>query len=47
VFKPEIYPYKHAKKCVFGVFLKYTRIALVEKNLAVDIASKNVSRGRI
>jgi hypothetical protein len=29
---PGIAPLKHAKKCVFGVFLNHTRIALVREN---------------
>ena len=37
---------KHAKKCVFGVFLNRTRIALVCENLDVDIAFKSGARGR-
>ena len=32
VLDPGISPLKHAKKCVFGVFLNHTRIALVCKN---------------
>ena len=32
VSNPAISPLKHAKKCVFGVFLNHTRIALVCKN---------------
>ena len=37
---------KHMKKCVFGVFLKHTRIALARKNLVIDIVLKSGARGR-
>ena len=40
-------PQKHAKKCVFGVFLNFKRIALVRKNRVIDIALKSGARGRI
>ena len=43
---PGIPTNKHAKKCVFGVFLNLTRIALVRKNLVVDIVLESGARGR-
>jgi hypothetical protein len=47
VFKPAIAPNEHGKKYVFGVFLKYKRIALISKILVVDIVLKDGARGRI
>ena len=38
---PEISPLKHAKKCVFGVFLNLTRIALVRKDLVAEITMES------
>jgi len=46
VSNPGISPLKHAKKCVFGVFLKHTRIALVCKNEVIDIILESGARGR-
>ena len=43
---PGISPRKHAKKCVFGVFLNLTRIALARKNKAIDIILESGARGR-
>ena len=43
---PGISTDKQAKKCVFGVFLKLTRIALVCKNLVIDIVLESGARGR-
>ena len=43
MFEPAIAPLIHAKKCVFGVFLKNTRIALIKKNLVIDIFRKVIS----
>ena len=39
---PGIPTLKHAKKCVFGVFLNLTRIALVRKNLVIDIILEGI-----
>ena len=46
VLDPGIPSDKHSKKCVFGVFLNRTRIALVRENLVADIAIKSGFRGR-
>ena len=46
VLAPGIPTLKHAKKCVFGVFLNLTRIALVRKNLVIYIILENGARGR-
>ena len=43
---PEISLRKHHKKCVFGVFLKHARIALLRKNFIIDLALKSGARGR-
>ncbi len=43
---PGISPRKHAKKCVLGVFLNHTRIALVCENLVIDIVLESGARGR-
>ena len=43
---PGISTDKQAKKCVSGVFLKLTRIALVCKNLVIDIVLESGSRWR-
>ena len=43
---PGISTYKHSKKCVFGVFLFLTRIALVCENLVIDIALESGALGR-
>jgi hypothetical protein len=43
---PAISTYKHSKKCVFGVFLFLTRIALVCENLVINIALESGARGR-
>ena len=46
MLNPGFYPLKHAKKCVFGVCLNHTRIALVCENYDVDFALKRGARGR-
>ena len=45
MLEPGIPADEHAKKCVFGVFLNPTRIALVRKNRVIDIVLKNGARG--
>jgi len=40
VFETKIALNEHAKKCVFGVFLKYTRITLIAKNKPLNYIAK-------
>ena len=46
MFKPENVPHKHTKKCVLGVFLKYTRIERLALSLVIVLFGKNGAQGR-
>ena len=46
VWNPGIPTDKHSKKYVFGTVLKHARIALMRKNLVIDIILENGARGR-
>ena len=46
VWNPGIPTDKHSNKYVFGTVLNHARIALVRKNLVIDIILESGARGR-